>query len=201
MTKSSNHSRSTFLPQAQKQIKEILSRVAHAQSEIDTILPKFTPAVPQRQAIESLRDLFLKFHAVVKQLQHRQRDREPFQVKDEYDVQDLLCSLLQIHFEDIRPEEYCPSYAGTRPRIDFFLKREQIAIEAKMTDEKHGRKRIREELILDKEYYSKKNDVRILYCMVYDPEELIANPRGFEDDLHEKSGSFEAKVFIVPRKA
>lgn len=200
MTKSSNHSRSTFSPQAQKRIKDILSRVAETQSEIDTIIPKFTPTAPQRQATETLQDLFLKFHAVVKQLRQRQRDRDPFQVKDEYDVQDLLYSLLQIHFEDIRPEEYCPSYAGTKPRIDFFLKREQIAIEAKMTRKKHGRKKIREELILDKEYYSKKKDVKILYCIVYDPEELIANPRGFEDDLYENSGNFEAKVFIVPRK-
>ncbi|MEI6002257.1 hypothetical protein H3V53_35580 [Paraburkholderia bengalensis] len=35
---------------------------------------------------------------------------------DEYDVQDLLHGVLHLEFDDIRPEEWCPSYAGTGTR-------------------------------------------------------------------------------------
>lgn len=168
-------------------------------AEADSILSKYKPPRIREDANQLIQILFLKFHSVVRQLQKRQRNREPFIVKDEYDVQDLLHGLLRIYFEDVRPEEYCPSYAGTSPRIDFFLKREQIAIEAKMASKDHRKRKIREELILDKEYYSKKEECKILYCLVYDPDEWITNPRGFETDLNEKSYKFEAKVFIVPK--
>ena len=200
MTKSSNRSKNTFSPQVQKKINDILVRVANFKTEVDDILSKYKPPPLHKEATEILEYLFPRFHSVVEQLEQRQRKREPFIVRDEYDVQDLLHSLLRIYFEDVRAEEYCPSYAGTSPRIDFFLKRKQIAIEAKMTSENHREKRVREELILDKEYYSKKKGCRLLYCLLYDPRAWIKNPRGFEDDLYEKSEKFETKVFIVPRK-
>jgi len=200
MTKSSSRSGKIFSPQIQKKTRDILERVARTQAEIDTILSIFKPTPVQKEASQVLEYLFSRFHTVVKQLQERQRDREPFTVNDEYDVQDLLHALLRMYFEDVRSEEYCPSYAGTKPRIDFLLKREKIAIEAKMTSKRHRRKKVREELILDKEYYSKKEGCKVLYCMVYDPEEWIKNPRGFEDDLSEKEQNFQTKVFIVPRK-
>jgi hypothetical protein len=112
----------------------------------------------------------------------------------------LLHALLRIDFRDIRPEEYCPSYAGTSPRLDFFLREHEIAIETKMTRAGHGNKRISNELIIDKEYYQKKPDIRRLYCMIYDPEEIIINPDGFENDLSESGQKFEVKVFVVPKR-
>jgi REase_DpnII-MboI len=40
------------------------------------------------------------------------RDRAPFEIKDEYDVQDFLHAILKLHFDDVRPEEHrghlCP---------------------------------------------------------------------------------------------
>jgi len=199
MTKSSNHSRNTFSPQVQKKIKDVLLRVGDFKTEADAILQKYRPPPFLKEATQILEHLFLRFHLVVKQLKERRREREPFNVRDEYDVQDLLHGLLRIYFEDVRPEDPCPSYAGTSPRIDFFLKNEQIIIEAKMTSEKHSKKKIREELVLDKEYYRKKEGCRTLFCLVYDPDGRISNPRGFESDLNEKRENFEVKVFVVPR--
>lgn len=200
MTKSLRRSKNTFSPQVQKKINDILLRVANFKAEVDSILSRYKPPPLHKETTQILEYLFLRFYTVARQLQIRQRNREPFIVKDEYDVQDLLHSLLRIYFEDVRPEEYGPSVAGISPRIDFVLKREKIAIEAKMTSKSHRKRKIREELVLDKEYYSKKKDCRLLYCLVYDPGEFITNPRGFEDDLYEKGENFEAKVFIVPRK-
>ena len=84
--------------------------------------------------------------------------------------------------------------------MDFFLREHEIAIETKMARIGHGNSKISNELIVDKEYYQKKPNVKILYCMVYDPEEIITNPDGFEDDLFEKNHSFEAKVFVIPKR-
>lgn len=199
MTKSFNHSKNTFSPQVQRQIKDILLRVTNFVTEADVILLKYRPPPLPKEPAQILEYLFLRFHSVAKQLHKRQRGREPFHMKDEYDVQDLLHGLLQIYFDDIRPEEYCPSYAGTSARIDFYLKKEQVTIEAKMASKTHRKKQIAEELILDKEYYRKKERCRVLYCLVYDPNGVITNPRGFESDLYEKREDFKAKVFVVPR--
>ena len=67
-----------------------------------------------------------RFHRIARQLHHRYEDREALFINDEYDVQDLLHALLLMFFDDIRPEEYSPSYAGRSSRVDFLLKNEKI---------------------------------------------------------------------------
>jgi hypothetical protein len=52
-----------------------------------------------------------RFHEVARQLTHRRENRGTLEIKDEYDVQDLLHALLHIHVDDIRPEEWTPSDA------------------------------------------------------------------------------------------
>lgn len=201
MTKYLNHSKSTFSPQVQNQIKEVLLRAEEFKAEVATILKPYQPSELKVEPTQALELLFQRFHLVAKQLQKRQRKRPPFWIRDEYDVQDLLHGLLKINFDNIKPEEYCPSYCRTSSRIDFFLKKEHIAVEAKMTSKDHDDKKISKELILDKEYYSKNKDVRILYCLVYDPDEIVENPCGFETDLNEKGEKFEVKVFVIPKRA
>ena len=66
-----------------------------------------------------LETIFERFHLIVKQLRNRYNDRETLDVKDEYDTQDLLHALLRIYYEDIRCEEWNPSYAGGSTRSDF----------------------------------------------------------------------------------
>lgn len=72
----------------------------------------------EEDALTWLQELLSRFHTVAKQLRHRHEDRETLDIKDEYDVQDLLHSLLRIRFHDIRPEEWTPSYAGSLLRIN-----------------------------------------------------------------------------------
>lgn len=43
-------------------------------------------------------------------------------LEDEYDVQDLPHALLLLYFDDVRAEEWTPSYAGKSARMDFLLK-------------------------------------------------------------------------------
>src|SRR5574341_807535 len=74
-----------------------------------------------------------RFHLVARQLQSRHGHRDTLDVEDEYDVQDLLHALLTLEYDDIRPEEWTPSYAGGSSRMDFLFKLEQIVVEAKQT--------------------------------------------------------------------
>ena len=141
--------------------------------------------------------LFSRLPEVIRQLRNRYNGRSTLDVQDEYDLQNLLHSLLKINFDDVRPEEYTPSYAGAASRMDFLLPNEKIVIETKMTRDSLSRRTLSQELIDDKERYKKHADCEILHCLVYDPNRCVDNPRGFENDISEEYERFACKVTIV----
>lgn len=198
MTKSSKPSKIIFSPEIEKQIKEITSRAREFKKESDNILSVYKPPVKTEQASQLIEKVFKKFHTIIREISHRRENRPSFEINDEYDVQDLLRGLLRLHFDDIRDEEWTPSYAGSFARMDLLLKNEQIVIEVKMAHKGLRQKRITEQLIVDKAYYKRHKDCKKLYCFVYDPKGIIKNPEGFKRDLSDKVDGFETKVFVVP---
>lgn len=160
------------------------------------INPKKTKSEDNKK--DNLANLFEKFHLVVKQLRNRYNDRNTLDIEDEYDVQDLLHSLLKLYFSDIRSEEWCPSYAGGSARMDFLLKEEKIVIEVKKTRKGLGDKELGKQLIEDKEKYKVHPDCKKLICFTYDPEGRISNPKGLQNDLNKQESEFEVEIIIKP---
>lgn len=148
---------------------------------------------------EKVQVLCSRFYKVAKQLEDRYNNRDTITIKSEHDVQDLLHALLRIYFDDVRDEEWSPSYAGTSPRVDFLLKRKTIAVEVKYAYKGHSNKDIKKELAIDKDHYRSHPDCETLICFIYDPETLISNPDGFEDDVSESTGNLETVVHINPK--
>ena len=140
-----------------------------------------------------------RFHLVSKQLRTRHDDRNTLEVNDEYDVQDLLHALLKIYFDDVRNEEWTPSYAGGASRVDFLLKNEQVVIEVKKTRKTLKARELGEQLIVDIARYRVHPDCKRLFCFVYDPEGWISNPSGLENDLSKSETGFEVIVLIIPK--
>lgn len=165
------------------------------------ILKAFNEIRPVAQKVnfeKILNSLFEGFHSCTKQLKRRYNNRTTIEIYDEYDVQDLLHALLRLNFDDLRPEEWTPSYAGGNNRMDFLIKDEEIAIEVKMTRKGLKDKEVGEQLIIDIAKYQNHPNCKILYCFVYDPEGLIRNPRGLEKDLESLPSNIPVKVFIRP---
>ncbi|WP_210250563.1 hypothetical protein [Bradyrhizobium paxllaeri] len=142
-----------------------------------------------------------RLHRVVRQLRERREGRPTLDVADEYDVQDLFHALLAIHFDDIRREEWVPSYAGRASRMDFLLPEIEGVVEIKMTRPGLTTKQLGEQLIIDIAKYKRHPACRTLFCVVYDPEGRITNPRGVENDLKDESDQMSTYVIIVPRNA
>lgn len=148
---------------------------------------------------QSLQAIIEKFHSVTTQFKNRYDKRPTITVNDEYDVQDLMNGLLRISFEDVRKEEYTPSYAGGSTRVDFLLKREKILIEVKKTRTTLKDKDIGNQLIIDIAHYKSHPDCKQLICFVYDPDNFVSNPRGLEDDLNRlSSDEMLVEVYIRP---
>jgi REase_DpnII-MboI len=138
---------------------------------------------PHRDASVLVQNIFRRFPLVAHQLLKRHDQRGTLEITDEYDVQDLLHALLLVFFDDVRPEEWTPSYAGRKTRADFLLKKERIIVEAKMTREDLKQKQVVEQLIVDRAHYATHPDCELLLCFVYDPERRLDNPRAIESDL------------------
>jgi hypothetical protein len=151
-----------------------------------------------KSPMELLRNICDRFHLVARQIRERHNDRDTIDIQDEYDVQDLFHSLLHLHFEDIRPEEWVPSNAGKSTRVDFLLKQERIVIELKKTRKGLSAKEVGSQLIEDIHRYNSHPECDALICFVYDPEGRIANPRGLEADLNKHTDDLVINVFIRP---
>ena len=80
--------------------------------------------------------------------------------------------------------------------ISYYLTK-KIVVETKMIRQSLNNKKLSRELLEDRERYQKHANCRILYCLVYDPDERINNPRGFEKDMSKKNEKFVCKVRIV----
>lgn len=169
--------------------KQILIEVSKRPSE-----PKAQTSI---EALAMINRLARNFHVTVSQLNQRHNKRAPLiTIQDEYDVQDFFHVLISPFFDDIRPEEYCPSYAGGSSRIDFLLKTEQVIIEIKKARKGLEAKEIGEQLIVDIARYRSHPDCKTLVAFVYDPDKKVTNPKGLENDLSRISDGINVQVIV-----
>ena len=133
-------------------------------------------------------------------LTHRRKGAAVLSFSTEYDVQDLLHSLLRPWVADIRPEEFTPSYAGSSTRMDFLLPAHGMVIELKFVRDRSHAKNVGNELIIDIEHYRKHPDCRSLWCVIYDPQSLLTNAEGLRKDLEGRrtmaDGWVDVRLFV-----
>jgi len=150
-----------------------------------------------QQPVKAVLAICDRFHAIAGQLTQRREGRPTLEIKDEYDVQDLLHAMLRLYFNDIRPEEWTPSYGGGSSRMDFLLKGHEIVMEAKMTRKGLSAKEVSEQLIIDAAKYRQHSECKSLVCFVYDPAAMLKNPRGIERDLGKLSGNGLEMICVI----
>jgi hypothetical protein len=139
------------------------------------------------------------FHRAALRLRNRRSGKEPLLINDEYDVQYIFAAFLETRFDDIRPEEWGPSYAGSSSRVDFLLKHESVLVEMKMTRSGLTDRKLGEELIVDIAHYKERSDCKAIVCFVYDPDHRLTNPHGIENDLSKTTDGLNVRVLIRPK--
>jgi hypothetical protein len=134
-------------------------------------------------AVKTVLNLADKLVYVQRGLRHRGRNRPPIECTDEYDDQYLLGALLRVFFDDVRSEEWTPSYAGSSSRIDFVIPTFRLALELKHTRETMSDRHLGDQLIVDRDRYGASQQVNHLICLVFDGKGHLVNPRALEEDL------------------
>jgi hypothetical protein len=145
--------------------------------------------------LDDLELLLDRFHRVALHLARGYQGRQGFRIADEHDAQHVLHALLKIRFEDVRAEEWTPSYAGGTARMDFLLKAERVVVEVKMTRRGLGQRELGDQLLQDALRYKKHPDCDILACFIYDPDHLVNNPTALRPDMEDCS-TLAPKVIV-----
>lgn len=144
---------------------------------------------------------FCRYANQMRRKRHNNRKEFITEIKDEYDVQDLLHPILKLHFCNVSSEFVIPSDMQKSHRIDFYLDNHGIAIEVKRPSKKRDKNIIEAELKEDILSYSSFPDCKSIYCFIYDPEFIIDKPRFFEEALEKKStNNFKIRAFIRPKE-
>lgn len=157
-------------------------------------------AHPERTAIDEARalcDSFRRLPEIAKPLVQRRKRREPFAIRDEADVQDIVEVLLWCRFEDVRAEERAPSSAGSASVLDFLVPEISLGVEVKVARAGHRHREVRDELLIDLNDYATHPDVRAVVAVVADLASVIRNPRGFEGDLSGVKNGLPVEVVVV----
>lgn len=162
---------------------------------LDSLALRDTSADP----LDTVLALCRRFHLFARQLAHRHNDRTAFTIADEYDVQDLFHAILLLHFDDVRPEEVTPSYAGHSSRVDFYLPDARMIVEVKMTRDSLGQRKVADQLIEDAARYASMKHVDTLVCLVYDPGNHCHNPTALERDVAESGRTLSVHAVVCPR--
>lgn len=164
--------------------------------------PQSQPASSKPANVEELLEVMVRgLRRGMHPLTHRRKGIQPLSFGSEYDVQDLLHALLRPWINDIRPEEFTPSYAGSSTRMDFLLPAHRLVIETKVVRDRAHAKRVGDELIIDIEHYRRHPQCSVLWCVVYDPDHLITNAEGLKKDLQGQrstpDGAVKVRVFVL----
>ena len=124
-------------------------------------------------------------------LYNRQRkDKTPYIVEDEYDVQDLLHAILRTYLKYSVQEDPLPKVAGTKSsRADISIEDIGILIEIKYVRSPDDQKRIFDEFSQDLVVYTSWGPLRTLLFVIFnsgdlrDPEALekLSGPKKFND--------------------
>ncbi|OQW37792.1 MAG: hypothetical protein A4E19_12265 [Nitrospira sp. SG-bin1] len=146
-----------------------------------------------------VRKVCLRFHAVVRQLRLRKDYRSTLEVDDDYDLQDLLCALLKVEFDEVATDEWTPPYTGGAPRTTLLVHRDHIAVVAKKTKPGLTAKDLADQVTADSAYYRAQGRCSTLFCFIYDPEGRIGSPKRLETTLTSVSEHCRVEVLVAPK--
>ncbi len=175
---------------------ELESLVCGGRPDRYEVLPNFK-SIDKTSLIIQIIDYF---PVTSRYLSKRKHSRPPFEIKTEYDVQDLLFANIRSVFEDARIEEWTPKHGGKSKRIDIVVPSCNTIIEAKYIRDENHSKHISDELKVDIESYHAHSKCQSLLFLVYDSNKHIIDPSEISNDLSGRrikgNSSFDVQVLV-----
>lgn len=161
--------------------------------------PRSMEPVVDQDPLQLVRKVCLRLHSVARQLRLRRDYRPTLEIEDDHDLQDLLCALLKMEFDEVATEEWTPPYTEGTPRTMLLINRDQIAVVAKKTRSGLNAKELADQVTADSAYYRAQGRGSTLFCFMYDPEGRIGSPKRLETTLTSVSEHCRVEVLVAPK--
>ncbi|MGC4095748.1 MAG: hypothetical protein QM706_01415 [Nitrospira sp.] len=162
-------------------------------------LSRVGESAPDQDPLNLIRKVCHRFHSVARQLRLRRDYRPTLEIDDDYDLQDLLCALLKVEFDEVATEEWTPPYTEGASRTTLLVNRDQIAVVAKKTRPGLTTKELADQVAADSAYYRAQGRCSTLFCFMYDPEGRIGSPKRLETTLTSVSEHCRVEVLVAPK--
>ncbi len=172
-SESYNSPRYTNISKLQSYVLSAMSKVQRGAISKDNILPSFTV----------LLNILNSFSDVVSKLKYRRSGKHSLDIKDEYDVQDILYAMLKGMFPSLQYEDPGKKVGPSSSRADFTVADIGVFIETKYISEKGKEKIIHDECLADIQKYGKQAECQKIVFFVYDPQKCIDNQYAFKSGL------------------
>jgi hypothetical protein len=105
-------------------------------------------------------------------LEHRRKDKTPYAIEDEYDVQDLLLAVLRTYFKFTVKENPLPKRGGISSRADLSIEELGVIIEVKFVRGPADQRRVVKEFAEDQQFYIEWQHLKHFVYLVYNSDEL-----------------------------
>lgn len=168
-----------------------LSRTRSVESALDSAL--------DQDPLHLIRKVCHRFHTVACHLRLRRDYRPTLEVDGDYDLQDLLCALLKVEFDEVATDEWTPPYSAGASRMTLLVNRDRIAVVAKKTRSGLTTKELADQVAVDSAYYKAQGRCSTLFCFMYDPEGRIGSPKRLETTLTSVSEHCRIEVLVAPK--
>jgi REase_DpnII-MboI len=152
---------------------------------LDAITWSPSASLARRSGLEYVLGVIDTFPTCADILAKRARNRPPFEIKDEYDVQDLFHALIRPAVPDLVPEDTTPKLAGKWSRLDFTSKATRLGFEIKHIKSVSHATTVRDELLVDEATYHEHPYIDTVIAFISDPHQYISTAARlvFERDL------------------
>jgi REase_DpnII-MboI len=158
-----------------------------------------TTTITESREIDLLLQVCKRIKHAAKILEYRRKDKQPYTITDEYDVQDLLQSALRAYFKYSVQENPLPKLGGISSRADMSIEELNAIIEIKYVHGPTDQERVVKEFAQDQQSYTQWEHLKHFVYVVYhsddlkDPEALLklAGPKNIS------GREFEAHVVLA----
>jgi hypothetical protein len=146
-------------------------------------------------AAEALETFFRRLPLVIRQLRQRWGTRPPFRVEDEHDLEDLVRSLLPLHFDEVHPRSRTPSYSADT-RTDYLINPGGSICTVKHTSPVSRQTQLEQQLQEDVAYYRSAVECRSLWVYIFDPQGHLHEPGNLEAVWSRADGESRVRCVI-----
>ncbi|MDP3764026.1 MAG: hypothetical protein Q8Q95_00175 [bacterium] len=179
-----------------KSILKLRGLAMSARTKIKTGIPLVGNTLP---SVHQVINILNRLSDVISRLKHRRKGKNSLEVRDEYDIQDILYVMLKGPFPTLQYEDPNKKVGTASSTIDFTIEELGLFIETKYISDKGKEKEIQKQCKEDIISYGNQSSCYRIIFVIFDPSHAIDNEYAFKSGIESKisMGGKELEIIVL----